>query len=227
MSGTTWTMLLLTVAGPFSALGQSEDGWKNLTKVRHDRGYTVLTRNGSCISGSIAEANDAILKIETVLTNGRGIPLGKVALTAIKRPDVLRVSDNSDVLPHDAVYSGRSSWVDVREAHPYPTSEWLKIVLSDGHERRCKRSEVFDDRINCDANAIPKSEISRLYYVRLEPASSNQLYLSHEGMAWLDARTWFNYALYGRIEVLLYDSRDQEDDALLSCKSRPLATPSR
>jgi len=46
-------------------------------------------------------------------------------------------------------------------------------------------------------------------------------------MAWLDARTWFNYALYGRIEVLLYESRDQEDDALLSCKSQPLATPSR
>lgn len=227
MSGTTCTIVLLTLVGPFSALGQSKDGWKNLMKVRHDRVYTVLTRNGSCISGSIAEANDAILKIETVLTNGRGIPLGKVALTTIKLPNVLRVSDNSDVLPHDAVYSGRSSWVDVREAHPYAKAEWLKIVLNDGHERRCKRSDVLDDRITCDASAIPKSEISRVYYVRLKPASGNQLYLSHEGMAWLDARTWFNYALYGRIEVLLYESRDQEDDALLSCKSRPLATLNR
>ena len=236
MSGTTlWmsfqtrycTIVLLTLVGPFSALGQSEDAWKNLMKVRHDRGYTLLTRNGSCISGSINEANDAVLKIETVLTNGRGIPLGQLALTTIKRPDVLRVSDNPDVLPHDAVYSGRSSWVDVREAHPYPKTEWLKIVLNHGHERPCKRSEVLDDRLTCEPSATPKSEISRVYYVRLKPASSNQLYLGHEGMAWLDARTWFDCALYGRIDVLLYESPSQEDDALVSCKSRPLATPNR
>jgi len=110
----------------------------------------------------------------------------------------------------------------VREAHPYARTEWLKIVLNDGHERRCKRSEVLDDRITCEANAIPKSGISRAYYVRLKPASSNQLYLSHEGMAWLDVSTWFKYAFYGRIEVLLYESSGQEDDVLVSCKSRPL-----
>ena len=75
--------------------------------IEVNRGYTVLARNGSCISGSITDANDTVLKIETVLTNGRGIPLGQVALTTIKRADVMRVSDNSEVLPHDSVYSGR------------------------------------------------------------------------------------------------------------------------
>ncbi len=217
-------MALLASACAFGELG---DGWGNLTKVRHDRGYTVLTRDGACISGSLTELDDAGLRIDTVLTDGRGIRQGGVVSTKVRRSDVLRASDNSILTSHDSVYSGRSSWADVRDARPDNKAEWLKIVRNDGRERRCNRPEVLDDRIRCGTSTVAKAAISRVYYVRLKPASDKQMYLSREAMVWLDARTWFNYALQGRIEVLLYVSSGQVENSVVSCKSWLLPVSNR
>jgi hypothetical protein len=54
--------------------------------------------------------------------------------------------------------------------------------------------------------------------VRLKPASDWLEYADGEGVGWLDPRTWFNYMLLGRIDVLLFDSAIPENNQPVSCK---------
>jgi hypothetical protein len=200
--------LLVVVVFTAPVCGAADDSWQNLKRIRRDKEYTLLNRLGGCITGQIAGVEDGLVKL-----------VAKDALVkVVTRPDVLRVTDNQFGDPHDSIFSGRSSWADVRESRPKVKAEWLKVTTKEGKERTCKASEVLEDRLKCGTDVIPKRDIERVYYVRLKPASEWLEYAAKEGVAWLDARSWFNYLLLGRIDVLLFDSATSEESEPVACK---------
>jgi hypothetical protein len=200
----------------FSAKAMAEETWQNLKRMRRDREYTVVLRNGSCLTGRVEEVDDSVLKLSAA-GDQQARNTGSQTIKGA-RADILRVTDNRSGDPHGAIYSGRSSWADVRASRPYEKSEWLKIVDKKGKEQTCKSPQVVEDGLKCGNVEISKKEIARVYYVRLKPASDWLEYASREGVGWLDARTWFNYALLGRIDVLLFDSALPEDNQPKACR---------
>ena len=204
---------------------QPDESWKNLGRIQHDRTYAFALRDGRCFSGSLISTDEESLAVEA---SQRGVPSKLTPNTpsriAWKRGDVLLVSDNYPPGPRDAIYSGRSSWADVMASRP-TAAEWLGIVTRDGRERKCRQPAVSDDAVRCDGSTVARSDIARVYYVRLKPATDWELFVSREGVEWLAPRTWFNYLLLGRNNVLLYDAAVPEDKTPAACQPAPGAAP--
>lgn len=201
------------------ANGAADGGWQNLKRMRTDRDYTVLMRNGSCITGRVAAVDTGALELfEPRESANQKTTKTDVRIIEANRNDVLRVTDTRFGDPHDTIYSGRSSWTDVKASRPKGKAEWLKVVDKRGKERTCKTPEASDDGLRCGTEEISKKDIARVYYVRLKPASDWLEYASGEGVGGLDPRTWFNYMLLGRIDVLLFDSALPEDNQAAACR---------
>src|SRR5579863_9102878 len=107
---TAWFSVAILLAYP-------GDGWSNLKRVTPDRPYAVMLRNGQCQYGTISSVGEQVVVLGTY--SGLGV--------AIKRSQIVRVSDNLLAPAHEAVFSARSSWLDVRAAAP-KGSEYLLIV---------------------------------------------------------------------------------------------------
>ena len=70
----------------------------------------------------------------------------------------------------------------------------------------------------CDGSRIGKSEVARGYYIRLAPASEWEHYVARENVTLLVPRAWFDYALFPRIKVLLYDEILPQENVKVACK---------
>jgi len=165
---------------------ESDKSWKNLSHTIRKADYTVATRDGRCVTGHVESFDQRSVTIKSV---------------RIDRKDVVRVGDGTSLADHDPIYSGRSSWAD----------------LKSGVTRNCGAFRATDEQATCDGIQIGKFEVARGYYDRLAPASEWEHHVAHENVMFLAPRTWFSFALFPRIAVVLYDAVLPEENFKIEC----------
>lgn len=186
---------------------EADDGWRNLKQVTHDRDYTVIFRDGHCAHGSLLSVSERA----AVLGSSPGKDL------SIERRNIVRVSDTSLAPAHDAIFSGRSSWIDVKEAGPRST-ESLRVVTKRGKESYWRQPAISDDSVAFEGKIIGKSEVRYVFYIRVKPLTKREEHVHHENADLLEPRLWFHSLMLGKISVLLYNSEIPEDNSPLGCR---------
>jgi hypothetical protein len=179
--------------------------WDVLKHVTRSRGYALVLRDGSCLRGTILSVKDKSLEWK----DGKGT-------RSIQPDDLLRISDvGADA--HDAIFSNRSSWSDVKAARP-AGKERLVFVLRDGRRLKSGSPALSDEGAIFAEKSLSKSDVRYVYYTRYKPLTDKEAYVHHENVDILAPRLWFGYALLGTIDVLLYDADRSEDNRALSCR---------
>jgi hypothetical protein len=196
------TMALLLLACSAKAASASDESWKNLGHTIKESSYTVAMRDGRCVSGRVELFDDKHLT---------------VGAFNLDRRDVVRVGDGTSIADHDSIFSGRSSWLDLQRSEPNKY-ERIQLELKNRAMRKCHDFSATEEEATCDGSRIGKSEVARGYYVRLAPASEWEHYVVRESVPFLAPRTWFDYALFPRIKVLLYDATLVQESFKVECK---------
>jgi hypothetical protein len=191
----------------FACLAKSESAsdksWKNLGHTIKQSSYTVAMRDGRCITGHIESLDDQYVTVNSLKLDRKGI---------------VRVGDGTSLSDHDPIYSGRSSWSDLLQSEPNKY-EFVELEMKDRSTRKCRKFSAAEDEAACDGSRISKSEVTRGYYVRLAPATEWEHHAARENVTILAPRTWFDYALFPKIKVLLYDEALPQENVKVSCKA--------
>ena len=166
----------------------------------------MITGSG-CVHGRIQSVTDNSLTIN---------PENAPRIT-IERSRLLRVEGYGV----GVVYSGRSSWSDVKMVRP--TFERMRVISGDGrkHEGAGKAS---DDEVTIEINrrseSFRKDEIARVYVLADRPASDvlDEMVLETPYIAVFDPELWV-YMMQKKmpLAVRLYDSSLPEDNLPLEC----------
>ena len=185
-------------------------GWQKLGTLERSNAYTIVLRNGSCQSGKIQKVEPDKLTLQSG--------------NAVVRSDVLYIGEG--VSPHEILYSGRSSWYEVKEVKP-ARFEGLDIRLKSGKSMSGSVISASDSDLTIKrfgrAIRILKQDIAQVNYIRFKPVSEGHRYFAQEaaGLQFLDPKTW-QYLL--RIDALqsvrIYDSAIPEDNSPISCNNR-------
>lgn len=187
--------------------------WKNLRKVTRGREYTVMTRTGACPTGRLGAVATGYLTLK--------LPKGKKV--TVEKQNILRVTVDPDYI----VYSGRSSWADVRTYSSYPTEAVKITAKATGQQYVGKITSLSNADVTLrqsgGALKLAKDRIATLSIISYTPLSYGNDYWAEE-CAWmpicmLDAGLWprmLGYRL--RMQVLLFDSSRPEEDSPVACK---------
>jgi len=197
---TSWFLAAILLAAP-------SDGWSNLKHVTRDRLYAVILRDGQCRYGTLSSVGEQVVVLGT--DSGLGV--------AIKRSQIVRVSDNLTAPAYDAIFSARSSWLDVKAVAP-KASEYLRIVTKRPDEWKWRHPAVSDDSIAFEGVTIGKADVRYVFYVRSKPLTVDEQYLHQEDFRWLTSIPWLGDRVPTKISVLLYNSDLAEDNSALACR---------
>ncbi|HEY6342159.1 MAG TPA: hypothetical protein VIY49_11755 [Bryobacteraceae bacterium] len=189
-------------------LSASSDGWSNLKRVTRDRPYAVILRDGHCQYGTLSSVGDHAMVLATY--SGIGI--------LIKRAQTTRVTDDPTAPERGAVFSGRSSWLDVKMAVP-KGMEYLHVVTKRGDEWKWKQPAVTDDSISFEKITVGKAVVRYVFHVRAKPLTSDEEFFHQEDLKWLAAIPWLGKRVPRKISVLLYNSDLPEDNSPIACRS--------
>ncbi len=209
-------LTLCSLSAPSQRIALS-DSWHVLNGVTHDTTYIILEANGTCRAGRIVGVNDRFLR---VVSEARA-ETGPSKLRNIEHNDIVRITDFSDDI-HHLVYSGRSSWSDVRELRPRSFGEELVAITADGQSLDSKDVDVSENSLlfrGLGAASVPKSNLKAVYYVRPKPLTSHQEFVVEENAVLLEPKLWFGGAFLGKIRVLIYDNSKPENNSPLKCGS--------
>lgn len=216
-----WTIVTITVAQFFlcgpnclcKAGSKNLGSWNNLLKVTRGVDYSVVTRTGECTVGRLGAVKADYLTLK--------LPKGK--RVTVRKQDILRVAIGSDYI----VYSGRSSWSDVRAYNSYPT-EAVKITAKATGQLYIGKIVALSStgvtlREAHGTAKLAKNRIATVSIISYTPLSPGNEYWAEEcflpPVCLLDVGLWPRVLGYHlRIAVLLYDSLRPEDDSTIVCK---------
>jgi hypothetical protein len=144
----------------------------------------------------------------------------------IEREDLLRLGEWG-LSATGIIYSGRSSWSDVKNQRHDPKnpqrSARMRVLTLDGTSHEGPLIEVDDTHLALldgdNATQLKRSDISKVYHLRLKPYSDSAEHMAEEApLIWaLDPEVLW-YALDStRIPVLLYDASLPDDGSALEC----------
>lgn len=194
-----WLIIALLAAFP-------GDGWNNLKHVTRDRLYAIVLRNGECQFGVLGSIGEQVMVLGTDSSVG----------LAIKRSQILRVSDNLAAPARTAVFSARSSWQDVR-ATVLTGGEFLDIVTQQAQEWKWKHPAMADDAIASEGVSIRKEDVRYVFYVRSKPLTTDEEYFHQNDLKWITSIPLLGELVPTRISVLLYNADLPEDDSPIQC----------
>jgi len=211
------TPVLIVVAACMSGAsntlgGKDHDPWKNLSQIPWAQTYFFTERNLNCFSGKI-----------TRVSPEAAVVLGpKNAEITIERQNLLWVGGPD--FPIFAIYSGRSSWADVKHLFQNDRHEIVTVSLTthDGKRYKGKLANVTDAQINLGKGTgqirLAKDRISQLSYIRDKPWSEGHEYLARELFVFeiFDPALWYS----PKIRVRLYESSLPEDNSSTVCTNR-------
>lgn len=173
----------------------------------------VVTRSGKTYAGEVARVSDS--EIVLVHSNGKSIYAGSVA-----RIDVLpEKSPNANPDP------GGGSW----KVKDWTLTFWERVRihttddhLYEGRVARVNGGDIF--LAHGKKETIARSDVSRVYYLRIKPMSESLSYASYEAgpLLVLDPEAWPYLLRIGvGFAALIYDSAIPEDDPSTSCIDAP------
>jgi hypothetical protein len=195
------------------------DSWENLTRVRHSPPYTFVDRERNCVVGGIVSVTDRDIAVERWGLTATRPPI----IVTMGRSSLLRVTDGWH--SYDIVYSGRSSWSDVRGLQGIPGGEHVLLITKDAKRHKGRLADVSETHAKLMQGnktvEITKDDVSRVYCFRYKPASASAIYNAQE-MNFLDPELWpYMLHIAPKIPVLLYDSSMPEDNDPVVCKNNP------
>lgn len=184
-----------------------EVAWKKLGNLERSNPYTFVLRDGTCQTGKI-----------------RGVEETRIILESgaeVQKPNVLWVGEGMS--PHEVLYSGRSSWSDVRHVEP-GRLEALNVRLKSGKSMQGPVVTASESQITIKhygrSVRIAKDEVAEVEYVRFKPVSEAHRYFAQEaaGLQLLDPKAWqYLLRIDALLPVRLYDASMPEDNSPLKC----------
>jgi hypothetical protein len=216
LSSNVFTVVMSFALFSTSGDHQTRDNqWKNLLQANHGRTYTFVTRELRCADGRITAATDQRVSLKR----------SQGGTVSIARRDLLRFASQRTTNSAGVFYSGRSSWLDVKDL---PRSSRggveLQVVLLDGTERHGNFVDLQDTTITLrDAGRnfqLAKSDIAQVYRVADKILSERAEYAYEELFVFkiFDPELWPYFFDKGRFSVRLYDSQMKEDSSVFECK---------
>ena len=190
------------------------DGWNNVKNSIRNCSYVVLSRDDRCTVGKFVSADEQSLQLQAM--NAKGT----YDLISLQRGQILRVSEDSNQTTHNTVFSGRSSWNDVKTAEPQ-ASEFLSVITKQGQKFKLKKPKVTDDVIAVGRTTMSKDDIRFVSYVRFKPVSDSAARNWGEVGIFAWPAFWIYQRMLPKISVLLYNSTEKQDDSTLACKVNP------
>jgi hypothetical protein len=199
------------------ALAQSRS-WSELQTLKHNYEMEIFQKNGQCHTGVIDKITPSSL---VAVLYGKELANAQLAkhTQEINKDDVLALGSG-----HNIVYSGRSSWIDVREAKP-AHAEWLSVRTIGGEEIKGSVDSISDSELVLNVfgskRSVPKSQIKTVDYVRQRPMSEDEEYFAQEApeLLPLSPDYWLRAAgLSSKLHVRLYDSSLPEDNSAHPCQ---------
>jgi hypothetical protein len=210
--------LTACLALPLNALGQSkkDDQWENLKQITRRRTYLYIDRGLHCGNAKIDQVTEQAVTLKR----------SDNTKITIERQDLLRLGEWG-LSAVGIIYSGRSSWSDVRNK-PHSSkdpqkSARLRVVTLDGKSHEGQLIEVDDTHLALveadNRTQLERIDISKVYHLRFKPYSDRAEYVAEElPLIWALDPEVLKYALdFARIPVLLYDSSVAQDESAIEC----------
>jgi hypothetical protein len=199
-----------------SDAANDDEAWDNLKHITHKTSLTFVFRDGACTRAEIVSIAATALVIRTRDSK----PPYAAHESTVRRADLIRITDGG-TQAHGLLLSTQSSWRDVSGADPKGPAEHLLIECKGGKRYTPKHITISTGSITIDVGGrrttLLKSEVERIYYVRVKPLSDADEYLATEGGFWLSPQLWF--APLQTMKVLLYDASIETNDAPVACTS--------
>ena len=199
---------LFAVIMPSAQGAEKDSAWKILKHITHRSTLAFMIDGVGCIDGRIKSVADHSITID----QQAGGPL------TIEREKLLRVSG----FGVGTIYSGRSSWDDVKGIRP-DLGQRSRVITRDGrrHEGESIASdqEIVVHRLGKE-ETITKSEVVQVFYFTDRPASDvlDEMVLETPFIAVLDPELWiYMIQKSDPLAVLLYDSSLPEDNQPIPC----------
>jgi hypothetical protein len=206
--------IALLLVSYVSLAAAPNDGWNNLKNSIRNCSYVVLSRDGRCTVGKFVSADEQSLQLQVMNAKGTYDPI------SLQRAQILRVSEDSNQTTHNTVFSGRSSWSDVKTAEPQ-ASEYLSVITKQDQELKFKKPKVTDDIITVGRTTVKRDDIRFVSYVRFKSISDSAARNWGEAGIFVWPAFWIYQRMLPKISVLLYNSAEKQDDSTLECKANP------
>jgi len=211
-------LLVAWLAIPLNVLGQSKkaDQWGNLQQITRRRTYMYIDRRLHCGAARIAAVSDQAVTLKRA---------DQTKIT-IERQDLLRFGELG-LSATGIIYSGRSSWSDVKNQRHDPKNPQrrarMRVLTLEGTSHEGQLIEVDDTHLALldgdNTTRFNRSDISKVYHLRLKPYSERAEYVAEEApLIWVLDPEVLWYALdFTRIPVLLYDASLPDDGTVFGC----------
>lgn len=205
------------------AAAYGNDAWMQVGGVDRSNLYLVALRGGRCEWGLIVKVDPGSIIIGPAPPTTGKPPVPPETKT-LPRADVIRIAEGP--YAHGMLYSGRRSWADVKQCVP-GRREHLEVVLTSGRRMSVVPVAASDTELTLKSGArpvtLPKSDISRVAYVRFKPLPAGYQWVVQEApfLALFSPKTW-QYALKidAMMTVPLYDSGVSEDNSNVGCDAQ-------
>ena len=183
-----------------------ESPWESLRHLPKHHLYTVLNRDGSCITGTFVSVSEDTF----VIDQGGEKPLPKSG--------ILRISTGETADVHTTVFSARSSWADVQALQSPPYYSNILLIASDGRQFSGPLIGVWSDQISLMVNGNE---------MRFAKEFLNRVFLTGKKPAFEPSGThWNPIALSRKVisptqPIPLYEVTAQQDNTAVACSTTP------
>lgn len=187
-----------------------EDPWNNLRQITKAHTYAYADRKGNCGKARIDRVTDQSVTLKRP---------NKTKIT-IQRVELLRIGQWG-LWPIGTLYSGRSSWYDVKllphDAKDSNRRERIRIVTIEGKEDSGELLDVDDSSLKLlkhgRESSFAKANIAKVYAMSFRPISDigQEMFV----FAAFDPEFWISFV---RIAVPLYDVSKPEEDLPIECE---------
>ncbi len=198
----SWKLCATLVALSVLA-GPAETTWDTLRHLSKHHVYTVLSRNGACLTGAFVAADDKEIVLDLAQQGEHGL----------SRSDILRISLGETADIHSAVYSARSSWADLIALQTPPYYSDLMVITSDNREFKGPLLGVSQDQLTLYVDnremRFSKEYVDRVFLTSTKPSverpgAHRSIKLPKKGNSQTQP-------------VPLYEVTEREDDSPLEC----------
>lgn len=147
---------MLILAQPARS-GPVDNPWDALRRLPKHQIYTVLNRDGSCLTGGIAGVSDSTLLLSDADQGQR----------QLARPGILRISIGETPDVRSTVYSGRSSWLDLQALHVPPYHSDLLIFTTDDRQFKGYLLGITSDQLSIFAEGKEEMRFAKEFISRV------------------------------------------------------------
>jgi len=203
--------LLLTFACESSVFAaEAETPWEALRHLPKRHVYTVLNRDGTCVTGEFISVTDS------------GFVVKKDQELLLPKPNIVRISAGEMADVHTTVYSARSSWADVQALQSPPYYSNLRLVTADARQFAGALIGVTSDQLILTVDG-KEMRFSKEFLARVFLAGKKPAY-EESGLHW-SPKDLSRKVISPMQPIPLYEASARQDDSKVECSPSYLRRP--